>query len=187
MPDERDLLQRVAGGDAASFRILFNRYARHIYGLTLRFTKDPQQAEDLTQEVFTRIWMNRASLTEVLHFRPFLNTITRNLVRDFLKKKTISTHNEPALLHAIGDAAPGPQEKIDAKELQGALNEAISQLSPQLKTAFTLSRVEGLTHQQIATHMNISVLTSKNHLVRALASIRNYLREKYPSDMHFSR
>jgi RNA polymerase sigma-70 factor (ECF subfamily) len=187
MPGERELLQRVAEGDSASFRTLFNQYARHIYGLALRFTKSPQQAEDLTQEIFARIWLNRSSLKEVLHFRPFLNTVARNLIRDFLRKKTIATDNEPALLNTISDQSPGPQEKMDAKELQGVLDEAIGQLSPQLRTAFTLSRVEGLTHQQIAARMNISVLTSKNHLVRALASIRNYLRENYPSAIHMSR
>ena len=142
LPAESELLQQVAAGDRQCFRMLFQQYGRHIHGLALRFTKDTQQAEDLTQEVFTRIWVNRASLANVQNVKSFLNTIARNLIRDHLRKRTLVVRHEPELLHIVRDQAAGPQEKIDAKELQNVLDEAVEQLSPQLKTAFILSRVE---------------------------------------------
>lgn len=160
--------------------MLYDQYVKHVYGIALRLMKSPELAQDLTQEIFTRVWIKKAGLREVEQFRPWLNTITRNLARDYLRKKVVSTEYEPYLLGFFADLSPTAEETLASRQLQQVMQEAIDQLSPQLKKAFTLHRFQGLTHEQIARVMDISPTTSKSHLVRALASIRAYLQKHYP-------
>ena len=178
--DEKELLLRVAEGNQQAFRMLYDRYVQHVYGIALQLMKSPELAQDLAQEIFVKVWIKRTTLTEVEQFRPWLNTITRNLARDYLRKKVIAPEYEPYLLGFFADLSPSAEEELAHRQLQQVMNEAIDQLSPQLKTAFTLSRFRGLTHEQIAQEMQISPTTSKSHLVRALASIRSYLKKYYP-------
>lgn len=178
--EEKKLIQQIAEGDQQAFRILYDGYVKHVYGIAVRLMKLPELAQDLTQEIFARVWIKRAGLTEVQQFRPWLNTITKNLARDYLRRKVISPDYEPYLLGFFADISPSAEEELAHRQLQQVMKEAIDQLSPQLKTAFTLSRFQGLTHEQIAREMHISPTTSKSHLVRALASIRSYLKKHYP-------
>lgn len=178
--EEAALILRIAEGDQSAFQTLYNHYVKHVYGIGLRLMKSPELAQDLTQEIFTRVWIKRETLREVQHFRPWLNTITKNLARDYLRKKVIVPGYEPYMLGYFADLSPSAEEELAHRQLQQAMKDAIDQLSPQLKTAFTLSRFQGLTHEQIAKEMQISPTTSKSHLVRALASIRSYLQKHYP-------
>lgn len=180
LEDEKELLQQVADTDQAAFSILYEHYVRHVYGLALRLMKSPEIAQDLTQEVFVRVWVKRSQLLTVQQFRPWLNALTRNMAVDYLRKKVAAPDNEAYLISFFTDSAPTVEEQLALKQLEGAILQAVDQLSPQLKTAFMLSRFEGLTHAEIAQRMNISPITSKSHLVRALAIIRKYLEENFP-------
>lgn len=178
--EEKELILRIAEGDQQAFKMLYDHYVKHVFGIAVRLMKSPDLAQDLTQEIFTRVWIKRTSLSAVQQFRPWLNTITKNLARDYLRKKVIAPEYEPYLLGFFADLSPSAEEELAHRQLQHLMKEAIEQLSPQLKTAFTLSRFKGLTHEQIAAEMHISPTTSKSHLVRALASIRSYLQKHYP-------
>ncbi|MBO9632472.1 MAG: sigma-70 family RNA polymerase sigma factor [Chitinophagaceae bacterium] len=178
--EEKEYIQRIADGDQQAFRFIYDEYVKHVYGIAVRLMKSPELAQDLTQEIFARVWIKRAGLRDVQQFRPWLNTITKNLARDYLRRKVISPDYEPYLLGFFADISPSAEEELAHRQLQQVMKEAIDQLSPQLKTAFTLSRFQGLTHEQIAREMQISPTTSKSHLVRALASIRSYLKKHYP-------
>jgi RNA polymerase sigma-70 factor (ECF subfamily) len=180
-PDnEKELLQRVAASSQEAFRILHDHYAKHVYGLSLRLMKSPELAQDLTQEIFVKVWVKREQLSSIQQFRPWLNTISKNMALDYLRKKVAAPANEEYMINFFSDLSPSAEEKLALKQLEGAIREAVDQLSPQLKTAFTLSRFQGLTHMEIAQKMNISPITSKSHLVRALSIIRKYLEEHFP-------
>jgi RNA polymerase sigma-70 factor (family 1) len=180
LENEKELLQRIAGSSQEAFRILHDHYARHVYGLSLRLMKSPELAQDLTQEIFVRVWIKRELLTDIQQFKPWLNTISRNMALDYLRKKVAAPSNEEYMINFFSDLTPSAEENLALKQLESAIRQAVDQLSPQLKTAFTLSRFQGLTHMEIAQRMNISPITSKSHLVRALAIIRKYLEEHYP-------
>ncbi|GAA3920521.1 sigma-70 family RNA polymerase sigma factor [Chitinophaga oryziterrae] len=180
LENEKELLQRIAGSSQEAFKILHDHYARHVYGLALRLMKSPELAQDLTQEIFVRVWVKRELLSDIQQFRPWLNTISRNMALDYLRKKVAAPSNEEYMINFFSDLTPSAEENLALKQLEGAIRQAVDQLSPQLKTAFTLSRFQGLTHMEIAQRMNISPITSKSHLVRALAIIRKYLEEHYP-------
>lgn len=175
--NEQELLLRIASGDQDAYRQIFECYWDKVYGIGLRLTKSPELAKDLAQETFIKIWNNRDKLPAVTNFSAFIFTVSRHLVIDHLRKKVFTTSNEEYLTAYFSDDAISPQEKTEYKELENLMNRAIDNLPPQLQQVFRLSRFEGLTHAEIALRMNITRITSKSYMVRALYAIRKYLSQ----------
>lgn len=173
--NEQELLLRLSEGDSDAYRILFQQYWNQVYAIGLKLSKSPELAKDLAQESFIKVWNHREKLAGVIHFRPFLFTLTRNLAIDHLRKKVFSAGNEEYLLAYFSDDAGTPQEKAEYKELENLLQRAVNNLPPQMQQVFRLSRYEGLSHAEIALRMNITRVTSKSYMVRALYSIKQYL------------
>lgn len=175
--DEQELLLRIATGDQEAYRQIFERYWDKVYAIGLRLTKSPELAKDLAQETFIKIWNNRDKLPAVTNFSAFLSAVSRHLAIDHLRKKVFTTSNEDYLVAYFSDDAITPHEKAEYKELEQLLNGAINNLPPQLQQVFRLSRFEGLSHAEIALRMNITRVTSKAYMVRALYAIRKYLSQ----------
>lgn len=182
---EPELLQRIAQGDPHAFRQIFTTYSRQVYTLCLKLTKDSEQARDLTQEIFARLWTRREKLGAVYHFSGFLSTVALNLVRNHLQKKVLSPANEEYLVTWFRESAPTPDKIVEIKELQRALQEAVDHLPPQLNRSFVLSRMAGMSHAEIARQMKLSPLTVKSHIARALTFIRAYLEEHHATVLTF--
>jgi RNA polymerase sigma-70 factor (ECF subfamily) len=175
--NERELLNRVSQGDPEAYAVLFRRYFDRIYANAFHFTKSRDLAEDICQEVFIRVWNYREKLLEVDSFEAWLVTITKNFIRNTLKKKVLPVSNEAYLLAYLKDKSPSRQEVMEVKEWENKLYKGIALLPPQMQTAFRLSRFHGLSHEQIARKMNISRVTSQNYIARALLFLRKYVRE----------
>lgn len=175
--DEPELLLRLSNGEQEAYRQLFDLYWNQVYAIGLKLSKSPELAKDMAQETFIKIWNHRGSLPEVTNFRSFLFTISRNLVIDHLRRKVFTTGNEDYLAAYFSDDASTPQEAVEYKDLEQLMNRAINHLPPQLQQVFRLSRFEGLSHAEIAMRMNITRITSKSYMVRALYSIRKYLSQ----------
>ena len=179
--NEPELLLRISQGDAWAFRQIFNAYSRQVYSLCIKLTKDAEQAKDLTQEIFVRLWTKREQLSGVYHFKGFLSTMALNLIRNHLRKKVLAPDNEAYLTGYFRESAPSPDRAMEFKELQVMLQEAVDHLPPQLNRSFVLSRMAGLSHAEIARQMELSPLTVKSHITRALAFIRDYLEQNHAS------
>ncbi|WEK33584.1 MAG: RNA polymerase sigma-70 factor [Candidatus Pseudobacter hemicellulosilyticus] len=172
------MLNRIAEGDEQAFRTVYEQYAGQMYHNALRFTKHPEWARDLTQEIFFRIWTSRRKLREVERFDAYLYVVARNCIFNELKKQLpLSGSNEFLEAYLQYDHA-AVHDSVEAKDLESRLMAAIAGLPQQMQTVFRLSRFEGLTHDQIAERMNISPTTSKSYIVRALLSIRKQLAQQ---------
>ncbi len=172
------LLRRVAAGDEGAFRELFNAYWPQVYGTSLHLTRSPEQAKDLAQDIFVKLWLNREKLSGVENVEGYIYTVSRNLVMDHLRKKVFDTANIDFLVSYFSDKSASPQEKLEYGELERSLHKAIDTLPGKVKDVFTLSRFEGLTHEQIAKRLGISVVSSKTYIVRALQQIREQLSKQ---------
>jgi RNA polymerase sigma-70 factor (family 1) len=178
LPDnEPELLLRISQGDALAFRQLFNAYSRQVYALSLKLTKDAEQAKDLTQEIFARLWVKREQLGGVYHFQGFLTTMALNLIRNQFRRKVLDISNEAFLANYFEESALAPDRAMEFKEFQCMVQEAVDHLPPQLNRSFTLSRMAGMSHAEIARQMELSPLTVKSHIARALTFIRAYLEQ----------
>lgn len=175
--NEPELLLRIADGDRDAYRIIFERYWDQIYAVGLKISKSPELARDLAQETFIKLWNHREQLPEVVYFRSFLFALARNHAIDHLRKKVFTTTNEDYLIAYFRDDAANPYETTEYHELESILNRAVDNLPPQMQQVFRLSRFEGLSHSEIAVRMNITRVTSKSYMVRALSAIRKYLSQ----------
>jgi RNA polymerase sigma-70 factor (family 1) len=173
---ENSLLGRVADGDQQAFRQVFDSYWPKVYQKAYYLLKSAELSQDLSQEVFVKIWEKREHLRNVERFDAYLFMTLRNLFIDALRKKVteevdIDNVDEGKLPADDADGA----KKMEYRELEELIHHAIDDLPGQMQTVFRLSRFEGLTHRQIALEMNISKVTSQNYLVRALTHIRNFI------------
>jgi RNA polymerase sigma-70 factor (family 1) len=175
---ERELLLQISKGDEVAFREIFEKYTGSIYSFSMFLTRSDFLAEEITQEVFLRIWTHRGKLIEVKYFQAYLKTIAKNIYSTYLRRLAL----EKVILHKISSKTEGAvnetERAIDGRALQQILQEAIRQLPPQQKKVYTLGRQENLSYEQIAQTMQISVFTVKEHMRKALASIRDHVQNK---------
>jgi len=175
LDNEKELLLRVAEGDEACFRLLFNNYWDQVYSTAYSFTKLTDIAEDITQDVFSQLWVKRAKLTQVDKFEAFLYVIARNMIIDRLRKSLKAESYITYLKEYIQFSEYNPLQVVEAKHLEEQIHNAIGKLPAQQQIAFRLSRVCGLSHEEIATQMGISKQTVKSYIVRAIVTLRKYL------------
>lgn len=175
---EKEILELVAQGDQAAYKILFSQYWDHMYSTALVFTKSPELSEDLTQDVFVQIWLKRERLKEVKKFDAFLFITARNLIIDRLRKKVFSSDSDDYYKEYLIDKSSSPVQKLELKELEDLLQKGIGSLTPLQQQAFRLSRFEGLNHQEVSLKMGISSKAVKSHIVRAIVTLRKYMETK---------
>ena len=176
LSNETELLVRVAEGDEKAFGFVFHHYRQRIYSYAFHLFGNGGLADELVQDVFMKVWLSRDKVRHVLRFDSWLFTIARNQVFDTLKllAKEDSARKQMASL-------PHPEsitveDQLLTKENERRLQEALSRLSPQQKLIFTMSRHQGMKHEEIATRLNISRNTVKTHLVHALKALRDTLQ-----------
>ncbi|CAL1519337.1 RNA polymerase sigma-70 factor [Chitinophaga sp. MM2321] len=174
--NEKELMQQAAQDSEAAFTTLFHLYKSRLYGYILRLTDSPEMAEDVVQDVFMKLWKNRAGLVEIDHFRGYLFRMAQHHAINAFKRMAAET-----LLLADKSLQPdtimsNAEEVLELKDVQQLLHKAVAKLPPQQKLVYTLSREQGLKHEEIAASLRISHSTVNKHMVQALRTIREQLR-----------
>ncbi len=173
--DDIELFRLIASGDEHAFRQIFESYKHRLVSYLTAFTKSSEEAKELTQEVFLSLWVNRAKLSDAESPRNYLFTIARNKAFDFLRKVSADDKMREMLRSRIIESGTAVEENDYPTERSRRLQEAMSRLSRQRLAVFQLSRVEGLTHDQIAARLSISKNTVKNHIIASVKFIKDYI------------
>lgn len=180
LPNEYELLARIAKGDEKAFEAIFHHYRRRVYAYAYHLSGSSEQADELVQDVFLKVWLHRDKIPHVLRFDNWLFTIARNQVFDMLKNMARETSLKRQMAGIQAADANPTEEKIRIRENEEQLQRALDQLPPRQKLIFTMSRHQGMKHEEIATHLHISRHTVKTHLVQALKTLKDTLH--YQSD-----
>ena len=171
-----EVLEQLTEGNESAFKQIYDRYWLSIYKTVKRYTKSPEVAEDIVQEIFTTLWNNRSSFKEVINLEYYLITMAKNLTYKTLRKmafeKTVKNHWSAEDLQAENSANSAILDQQYAQLIQ----QAVRLLPSQQKQIFHMAKVEGLSHKDIAAQLKISRLTVKTHMAKALRSIRHYLQ-----------
>lgn len=183
---EKELLQRTSAGDEFAFRELMATYQPLLLSFVYQLTRSQSTAEEIVQDVFLKIWMNRESLAHVQKFKSYLFIVCRNYALDQLRKiirerKLVSQWENENNTTAF--ESPAASDETNA--LFTMLDEAVAQLPPQQQKVYLLSRRQGLTHAQIAKETGLSVLTVKKYMKLAIAAIIDYTRSRYGNILGF--
>jgi RNA polymerase sigma-70 factor (family 1) len=170
--DIKNLLDRLTQNDAQAFRQIFRAYSDKVYSFSLRLTRSQIAAEETVQEVFMKIWINRATLGGIENFQAYLYTITRNLVFNSLKRLSIEAQVKATLQKELDEKHFDTEETIIHRDYQQLLNRAISHLPPQQRLVYSLCHQQGLRYEEVAQQLKISRLTVKTHMQQALKTIK---------------
>lgn len=175
---EKELLSRISMDDERAFRVLFDNYSNKVYSWAFYITKSEYIAEEITQEVFLKIWINRKQLNEINYLNAYLNTISRNIAYNHLKKLA----TEKLVLQSLGNevlqSADDTYNTILNSEYGAILAQAIKQLPQQQKMVYVLSRHHGLKQKDVAEKMGLSIYTVKEYMKKAHSSVRQFIQER---------
>ena len=172
----KELLILLKKGDVIAFDNIYEIYSKRLYGFVLRYVKQKEDAEGIVQEVFIKIWETRNKIDIYSSFDSFIFTVAYNTTISILRKKVSETKYLDQLksVQQITDADQIIDD-IYFKEINTRLQLLLDKLTLRQKEIFLLSREFGLTHEEIAKKLDISVNTVKNHMVTTLAFIKSHI------------
>jgi len=179
--NEQELLHSVSEGNQQAFALLFGTYKNKVFSFAHHYTHSSSLSEEITQEVFMKLWIKRETLPGIDNIEAWIITITKNLCFNHLKRKAMELRINN-MLSAIPLAEDNVDDYISYKDQLNNLHQALNQLSPQQRTIYSLNRDKGLKNDEIARQLNLTTSTVKNHLVLALKKIRHFM-ETHPAGM----
>lgn len=172
MTDETTILEQFAAGNHTAFRELFMRYHLKVYYFVLGLVKSEGDAEDLTQEIFLKLWANHSRFAEVRSFGSYLYVLAKHTTFNYIESKRLLTNNwENRAEEEPSDRTP--HEELVAKDLQLLVDMIVDSMPSQRKTIYRMSREEGLSNGEIAEKLQLTKKTVENHLHLALRELRN--------------
>lgn len=176
--EEARIIALLADDSEYAFQLLFDRYRNRIYQTAIRYLKSPVLAQEVVQDVFLKLWFERKNIRKDMPVEAWLFTIAKNNLLNRLKKLASEWKALKNLKAPATQASESPEDKVQESQYDQLLQEALQTLSEQQQAVFLLSRNQHLTYAQIAEKMDISPLTVKTHMSRALDTIRAYFMSR---------
>jgi RNA polymerase sigma-70 factor, ECF subfamily len=178
------LMLRVRDGDLEAFETLVTRHQHSVVGTAAKMLGGAADAEDISQQVFVRVWKHAARYQPSAKFTTWLMTITRNLVFNELRRRrrsqqvSMDADEGDTIRHQfVDEQAVAPSEEILDSELQEAIDAAIASLPETQRLAIVLRRYEGMPYEEIAEVLKTSVPAVKSILFRARAELKARLKK----------
>ncbi|RKD90236.1 RNA polymerase sigma factor [Mangrovibacterium diazotrophicum] len=175
--EDRENVELLKSGDISAFSTLFKKYSERLYAFALSIAKEPYIAEEITQQVFLKVWEKRPEINEYLSFKSFLFSITYSETISWLRKDTA----EKRKMSRWGENSSFESEEtthtVEFNNIESLANGIIDELPEKRKEIFKLSREQGYSYKEIAQKLGLSVKTVENQVSAALRTIREKLGE----------
>lgn len=169
--DEREVLCELAGGSESAFVRIFDQYSPKVYSIASKFLDSRESAEEVVQDVFMDIWLQKEKMGEVLNLAAYLHGMTRRKVFDAFRRE--SAFKEILTELSYQEQAENMTERTMLEnEYKELLHDAVRRLPELQQEIFRLAKEEGLSHEKIAEQLNLSRLAVKAQMKRILRSIR---------------
>lgn len=178
-----ELMGRIREGDFAAFEQLIEIHQRSVIGTVAKMLGNPSEAEDISQQVFIRVWKSAARYEPQAKFTTWLFTITRNLVfnevRRRQRKPTVSVQEREETTHRVVEDVQGssPDEDLLRSEMEAAIDRAIEALPEKQRLAVVLRRYEEMPYEEIGAVLSMSVPAVKSLLFRARTQLKESLQK----------
>jgi RNA polymerase sigma-70 factor (family 1) len=174
--NDQSLALLIKKEDKSAFRELFTRYAPRIYSFSYSYLKNKNDTQELVQTVFLKIWEKRNLIDTSQNIKAYIFRITINSIYDFIRRKNIeyafqnyTCKNQPVNDNTTWDS-------VIYNDMQYTLCNLVLQLPKQQQMIFNLSKMEGLTNDEISVKMKLSKRTVENHLYRAISFLKQKIK-----------
>jgi RNA polymerase sigma-70 factor (ECF subfamily) len=184
------LVRQCIAGDQQAWQQLVSSQHRRIYGICYRFTGSASDAEDLTQDVFLKLYKNLGSFdVQKGNFNTWLTTLARNLLVDHFRRTRLERASDsldasssgeedggPTLADRLADPRPSQESHAAGLELKARIQQALAQLSPELREAVVFRDLEDMDYKEIAQVLRIPEGTVKSRISRGRAELARLLK-----------
>jgi len=161
-------------GNEEEFSTLFRKYYEQLYMFAGHFVKDPQSAENIVQDVFVKLWIDRKKIIIRSNVKSYLYTSVKNLSLNFIKREgRLLSINEQ--LETIGENSSNPEAEYIKNESYISINKAIEELPEKCRRIYKMKRYDDLSYAEIAEILGISINTIKTQMKRAIKSLNKKL------------
>ena len=176
--DEKTLIKNVKDSNRNSFQKLFYQYHDQLFRFVVYRVQDADMAKDITQETFLRIWEKRESLQPEKSFFSLLARISTNLCYDHLRDTEVKLRNKDRIPEYGKSHFDNPEEVVQAKAIEEIIRKLVNEKLPQkCRVIFILSRLEGLSNQEISIKLDLSIRTVENQIYRALKILKKHMKK----------
>jgi RNA polymerase sigma-70 factor (ECF subfamily) len=185
--DEGVLIRRAQHGDRAAFDALVRLYDQHVLRLILKVVQSPEEARDLYQEAFLKVYRSLARFRSESRFSTWLYRVVMNVCFDYLRRQKArdevqgaeDENSDTDFFHTIADDQPGrdPDRTLRAGEIRRRIERALTRLGPRERMVFELRHFQGLKLRAIGELCGTSEETAKNSLFRATQKLRMELSD----------
>ncbi len=180
-PDDRQLVQTIRAGDTDAFETLVRRKTTKVYALCYRVIGNAEDAKDISQLVFLKLWENLEKYDPQYAFDTWLYRMVTNVAIDFMRNKQSRDNAVNSNLRLVKTAADPEQTVVmQRKEVENVFNEIATVLSPKQKTVFIMNQMEDLPSAEIARILGCRESTVRNHLFNARKLMQQQLQQRYP-------
>jgi RNA polymerase sigma-70 factor (ECF subfamily) len=172
LPISPILIQKILDGDEDAFKQLYYKFYQPLTKFAYYYIKDPDRAEDIVQDVFVRVWINRKKLDPQKNIKTYLYKITTNFALMALRKRKVKEKYAKEQTSTLIDS---PELEYIRNELDDLKNDAIFSLPQKCRNIFCMSRIDKLSYREIATALNLSIKTVEAQMGKALFILRKRL------------
>ncbi|MCU4175348.1 RNA polymerase sigma-70 factor [Carboxylicivirga sp. N1Y90] len=174
------VITQLQKGSKTAFKLLYDEYYEMLLYVCLQYISNREDAKEVVQDAFIKLWVNRANVNESANIRNFLYTIAKNNCLNILKKQEVvalgtdellgrEIHHQYEAMHRLSF------DSIEFKELQEKIDEAIQKLPEHSRVVFKLSRFDHLKNKEIALKLNVTEKTVEAHMTKAIKLLKSEL------------
>ena len=171
---------RLIKRDEAVFEQVFKTHYKNLHAYALTMLKDDDEAEEMVQQVFFKLWERAEHLSFSGSIAAYLYRAVHNESLNFLKHQKVKSAHHMHVAYSMKNKSEQVHGKMMTKELEKKFREALSELPEQCRTVFQMSRFEEMKYKEIADKLEISIKTVENHMGKALKLLRTKLVDYLP-------
>jgi RNA polymerase sigma-70 factor (family 1) len=184
-PDDNELIERLQKGDIDAFDSIYGIYSGKLFAFGLKYLRSTDEAEELVQSVFLKVWENYKNLKKELSFKSYLFTIAYNDICKLFRKRNYQQKFINDTLHENPHSSFEIEEGIHYQSALDQVHKIVDKLPERQKTIFLKSREEGKSTKEIAKEVGLSIGTVDNYISESLRFIRSRLRNENLSVLLF--
>lgn len=180
----QEVIRKAMAGNTDAFRVIVDHYQSFAYAVSFRFLSQTEEAEDVVQEAFIRLWKNLHKYRSEVKLSTWLYRIIVNLCLDFLKStyaRQQKNHRDVQTEYLL-KSQHGADEELNTKELNEQIQRAAAELTPKQKAVFILRDLEGLSVEEVCGILSMSAGNVKSNLYYARQQVSSRLKRYYQTD-----